>query len=137
MDIYQHTVTIFCQHNGAWTGHVLHGVDLITDRAAIIARYGADCQDRAKLHIKYAPGDKINGLTYVRPEDYTGAEQTLTFATGNEFSFFFDGEADILSADEADYLDGFFDYMNRRGSTYIVTSAAQYYVIPHWEIAGR
>ena len=42
-----------------------------------------------------------------------------------------------LSADEANYLDGFFDYMNRRGSTYIVTSAAQYYVIPHWEIAGR
>ena len=137
MDIYQHTVTLFCQHNGTWTGHVLTGVDLITDRAAIIARYGADCQDQAKLHIKYAQGDKINGLTYVRPEDYTGAEQTLTFATGNEFSFFYDGEADILSADEADYLDGFFDYMNRRGSTYIVTSAAQYYVIPHWEIAGR
>lgn len=137
MDIYQHTVTLFCQHNGSWAGHVLTDVDLITDRAAIIARYGADCQDRAKLHVKYAPGDKINGLTYVRPEDYTGAAGTLTFATGNEFSFFYDGEADILSADDADYLDGFFDYMNQRGSTYIVTSAAQYYVIPHWEIAGR
>lgn len=159
--MYQHTVTLFNRYvaNGAekWKGTVLKGVDLIVDRAAIIARYGADCQDRAKLHIKKSADGMINGFRYVAPEDFSGAAGTLTFAVGNEFSFFVDGVASILSASEADYsepeededeaetlvetsvdyYDGFFDYMNRTGNAYAITSVAEYYVIPHWEISGR
>lgn len=120
-----------------WRGVVLDGVDLIADRAAIISRYGADCQDNARLHVKYSEPDQINGYTYVRPEDYTGAAKTLTFAVGNDFSFFVDGEASVLAANDEDYEDGFFDYMNSRGGAYAITSAAKYFVIPHWEISGR
>ena len=57
--MYSKTVTIFDYYESATTGdaywypHVLSGVDLITDKGAILKKYGPDATDNAQLHIRY------------------------------------------------------------------------------------
>lgn len=58
--MYEKTVTIFDYYESATTGdaywypHVLSGVDLITDKGAILKKYGPDATDNAQLHVRYA-----------------------------------------------------------------------------------
>ena len=57
--MYEKTVTIFNYYESAttrdayWYPHVLSGVDLITDKGAILKKYGAEATDNAQLHIRY------------------------------------------------------------------------------------
>ena len=50
--MYEKTVTIFDYYESATTGdaywypHVLSGVDLITDKGAILKKYGPDATDK-------------------------------------------------------------------------------------------
>ena len=141
--MYRDTITLFNYYNGNWYSTVLNNVDLNADRAAILARYGAESSDRAQLHVAYqltADGTvKIGSNKYVKPESYTGAAGTITFASGNLFSFFssfaWDGEA-VISDD--DYEAGFYNYLNSlSGEVYAVSSVAMYSVIPHFEVMGK
>ena len=56
--MYEKTVTIFNYYESATTGdaywypHVLSGVDLITDKGAILKKYGPDATDNAQLHVR-------------------------------------------------------------------------------------
>lgn len=58
--MYSSKITLFNYYESATTGdaywypHVLSGVDLNTDRGAIIKKYGSDTSDNAILHIRYA-----------------------------------------------------------------------------------
>lgn len=104
--MYRDTITLFCYYNGIWKATTLAGVDLNADRAAILAKYGTESADRAKLHIAYQREmDKTvqvcDGLIVVRPKDYTGADGTITFASGDNFSFFVKGkwDGDVLDMD--------------------------------------
>ena len=141
--MYRDTVTLFNYYNGKWYPTVLNNVDLNADRAAILARYGAESSDRAKLHVAYqltsSGAIKIGGNTYVKPENYSGEAGTITFASGNLFSFFssfaWDGETAIS---DDDYVQGFYNYMNSlSGEVYAVSSVAMYSVIPHFEVMGK
>ena len=57
--MYEKTVTIFDYYESATTGdaywypHVLSDVDLITDKGAILKKYGPDATDNAQLHVRY------------------------------------------------------------------------------------
>lgn len=147
--MYRDTVTIFNLHEGVWRASALSGVDLNADRAAIIAKYGADCKDRARLHIRY---HLVDGAVIVRSGEsaykvlaarqYTGEAGTIAFrpaATGEVVDFFLAGEWDGDAAvEDADYGSGFYDYVNgTRDGVYAITEAACYSVIPHFEITGR
>ena len=137
--MYRDTVTVFNRYNGTWKGTVLTNVDLNVDRAMMLRQYGENSQDRAKLHIKYREnnGYWCGSYKFVSPAEYTGANGTFTLAEGNNMSFFMDGVAPVLSASDASYLDGFFDYMNSHYDVYAITSVARYSVIPHFEVVGR
>ena len=137
--MYRDTVTVFCRYNGQWKGTVLENVDLNIDRAMMLRQYGENSQDRAKLHIKYREnnGYWVGRNRFVSPSEYSGEEGTFTLAEGNNLSFFMEGVAPILSASDASYLDGFFDYMNSHYQVFAVSSVARYSVIPHFEIIGR
>lgn len=136
--MYIDVVTLYNRYNDVWHGVVLRGVDLNADRGAIVAKYGSDSKDNAKLHIKYAEGIVVQGLQYVSPMQYTGASGTFTLAFGNDFSFFVEGDTGLYVADDTDYLDGFYDYMNRtHDRCYAITSVARYSVIPHFEVLAR
>lgn len=136
--MYKDTVTVFNRYGGSWRGVVLNGVDLNADRAMVVQRYGEHATDRALLHIKYESknnGYYIGSLLYVEPNSYAG--DGITFQEGNNMSFFMEGVAPIMTADDDDYTDGFLDFMNANYNVYVISSVARYSVIPHFEITGR
>lgn len=139
--MYIDVITLYNRYNGVWHGKVLRGVDLNADRGAIVAKYGSDSKDTAKLHIKYTDandGVHIGNYRYVLPMNYKGAPNTLTISYGNDFTFFVDGDTQIYEADDNSFVDGFYDWMNRtHDRCYAVTSVARYSVIPHFEVLAR
>ena len=142
--MYQRTVTLFNRRGDKWYPTILHDVDLSVDRSAIVQRFGTDSRDRAILHVRYKPGYKIAGKTWLPPIAWRKQNdpQTLTFTEGTEeFDFFYGGEygdGSVIS-DEDFGVDGFYDYMNRNyDEVFAITSVSgAYTVIPHFEITGR
>lgn len=128
---------------------VLYGVDLNADKAAIIAKFGAQSADKASLHILYSMQDDavmIGGKRYLPPKEWPRQESdeafasSVTFTDGNGFDFFlagaWDGGETPISDD--DYTDGFYNYLNKRcDDVYAVTSVARYSVIPHFEVMAK
>ena len=149
MDIlYNKTITLFNRKKGergqgdTWFPTVIKGVNLNIDRAAILAKYGAESQDNAALHIRYKKvGDEIliADKPWMPPMEWDGTEDSLTFASGTNFDFFWQGEWDGGIVTDAEYLDeGFYGYMNRTHDfVFAVSSVAMYSVIPHFEIMGK
>ena len=70
--MYNATVTVFNYYEssttgvGLWYPHVLSGVDLNTDKGAILKKYGSDSTDNAELHIVYELQD---GKQIIRDAD--------------------------------------------------------------------
>ena len=151
--MYSDTITLFNRYeaNGVltWYPTVLHNVDLNIDRAAMIAKYGEQTADSAALHVKYTAkngeayiGDKL----YLPPKRWATQEdaereKTITFAGGTNFDFFIVGEwaeAAPIVDDPMQWLDGVYNYMNKRFDyVFSVNSVAQYSVIPHFEITAK
>lgn len=148
--MYNDTITLFCrrvdkQKDVTWYPHILHGVNLNMDAAAIAAKYGAESQDSVALNIRYtADGDKklVCGKQWLPPKEWqqqTG-DDTLTFASGQAFDFFYIGAwGDETPIDDTAYgIDGFYDYMNSKYDyVYAITSVAMYTVIHHFEIMAK
>ena len=145
--MYIDTITMFCPFtedgNMYWRATVLEGVDLNADRSAIIARYGESSADRATLHVKYSDdgyGVYLGNNVYaVPPNEYEGERKTVTFASGDNFSFFMNGIYDgECITDDSQYPQGFYNYMNEtHAEVYAISSVAKYSVIPHFEVMAR
>lgn len=148
--MYRDTITLFNRHGDLWKAAVLTGVDVNADAALMRATYGENNNDRAKLHVAYTM-DNVSGVNtvrvgnyiYVHPLEWADMEDVdldgfITFQTGNDFDFFLVGEWDGADTiDDTEYLDGFFDHMNRNYECYALSSVAKYSVIPHFEILAR
>ena len=144
--MYIDTVTLFnrkVESDGdKWRATVLHNVDLNADKGYIRQRYGENCTDNAKLHVAYSGAFKVGDYQWVNAlayQDLTSTEGYITFASGEDFDFFIEGEWDGDAViDDADYTEGFYEYMHQRyESCFVVTSCARYSVIPHFEVFGR
>lgn len=147
--MYHDTVTIFNTKDGTtWYPTVLRNVDVNTDKAAILAKYGANAADNCRLHIKYRTSggvDYVGEKQYKPPKEWktqtdNSLSSTITFEDGNNFSFFYVGDwgSESVIADSSYGVDGFFDYMNRtHDNVFVVTKVAKYSVIPHFEIMGK
>ena len=138
--MYIDTITLFCLHDSTWRATQIDKVDLNTDRSAIIARLGENSKDRAKLHIAYNPNtlEVADDIVAVKPREYSGAEGTITLASGDDFSFFLNGEWNgAATIDDNDYPQGFYNYMNETHDVYAISSVAKYSVIPHFEVMAR
>lgn len=146
--MYQDTVTLFNRRReeagDIWYPTVLEGVDLNVDHAALVAKYGSSCSDKAVLHVKYDwhGGPKVCGKAYLTPMLWQAAEdpaKAVTFQTGEAFDFFIEGAwPDSGPIAEADWPGGFYGYLVKtRDGVYAVSSAARYSVIPHFEVMGR
>lgn len=158
--MYSKTVTIFDYYESATTGeaywypHVLSGVDLNTDRGAIIKKYGPDTADNAQLHLTYYmhatdPEDErryINTtsgtIQWLPPKEWKKQtndllSKTLTFSP--EDDFFWEGEWDKGVVNDEDYRGGFYQYMNQsRDNVFKITSVGgPYSLIPHFEILAK
>lgn len=153
--MYNDTVTIFCRYQSKlgdmWYPFVLHNVDVNTDKASIIAKYGTDASDNAQLHIKYQFRDgakMIGDKKWLPPKEWDRQtndqlSDTITFTGGENFDFFWIGEwtGDIPIADDDPQWSrkGFFAEMNSRYDyVFAITSVGgPYSVIPHFEILGK
>ena len=146
--MYADVITLFNRKSGergqgdTWFPTVIRNVNLNIDRAAILAKYGAESQDNAVLYIRYQKlADKIliAGKPWMPPKEWDKTESYLTFSGGSQFDFFWLGEWTGGIVNDTEYLDeGFYGYMNRTYDyVFAISSVAMYSVIPHFEIMGK
>lgn len=148
--MYSDTITLFNRYESRlgdmWYPTVIKGVNLNIDKAAIIAKYGAESKDNAVLNIRYKVADGkvvIADKVYLPPKEWDRQTndklaESLTFTSGKDFDFFILGEYESTEpiADD-DYIDGFYNYVNDNYDyVFAITAVAQYSVIPHFEIMG-
>lgn len=148
---YCDTITLFNKYNVndsiTWYATVIHNVHLMIDKAAMIATYGEQSQDNARVFIRYS-GNKNNAIIeskkYVLPKQWKALNESelgeyLTFAFGNEFDFIYAGEWDGDTViDDEDYTNGFYNYMNRKyDNVFSISNVTQYSLLPHFEIVVK
>lgn len=160
--MYDKTITVFNYYespisgDAVWYPHVLHGVDLNTDRGAIMKKYGADSTDNAILHIAYYRAEDDRILISGRIDDSLVADSMIPWMPPKKWkrqtndalaesitfgpdSFFWQGEWDGGVVNDADYQEGFYQHMNSSHDfVFKITSVGgPYTVIPHFEILGK
>ena len=146
--MYKDTITLFNRKPGdrgqgdTWYPTVIKEVNLNADRAAILAKYGADSQDNAYLSIRYkksADSVLVANKPWMSPKEWDRTVDSITFTSGTNFDFFWNGEWKGGIVSDTDYgPEGFYDYMNRTHDyVFAISSVAMYSVIPHFEIMGR
>ena len=123
-----------------WLPTVIKGVNINIDRAAILAKYGAQCQDKAVVNIRYeVQGGQIivAGKRFQPSKEWSQAADTLTFTPAKDF--FWAGEWDGGVVSDADYgTEGFYGYTNRTtDNVFLISSVARYSAIPHFEVMGK
>ena len=148
--MFADTVTVFNRYvsrlGDMWYPTVIHNANLLIDKAAIIAKYGAESNDNAILNIHYDLVDgqiMVNGKPYLPPKEWSHQTndklpESITFTSGKDFDFFMLGEYESTEpiADD-NYVDGFYNYINDEYDyVFAVTSVAKYTAIPHFEIMG-
>lgn len=154
--MYNETVTLFMQYrdrqrNVYWYPSVLRNAHLNMDKSAIIAKYGPDSQDNATLNVRYTRDEDgnivVGGKRWLPPKEWDNQlnddySNTITFADGTAFDFFYVGEwpdEDVIADEDYDMSEGFYNYMNNKYDYVFAITAVggPYSVIPHFEIMGR
>lgn len=151
--MYNDTVTLFNRKAGRtgdiWYPTVLCNVQLIVDKSAILAKYGAEAQDRATLHVRYDfhdGGKKMVGQKQWLPNREWIAlddpSHAVTFSDGVAFDFFWWGDwGNETPVKDADYLStgDFYSYMKQKYDYVFSISSVggPYRAIPHFEIIGK
>ena len=146
--MHKDTITLFNRKPGergqgdTWYPTIIKGVNLNIDRAAILEKYGSESQDNAMLFVSYMKDGAnviVAGKPWMPPKEWDRTEDSVTFASGNDFDFFWKGEWAGGIVTDTEYLDeGFYNYMNRTHDyVFAVSSVAMYSVIPHFEIMGK
>ena len=148
--MYSDTVTIFNRYESRlgdmWYPTVLRGVNFMSDRSAIVQKYGEQSKDNAVVNVRY---DNVNGKVFVAGKEYFQPKEwdrqtndmltkTITFTPGEKFDFFYLGEYSEEPISDDDYMEGFYDYMNSTfDGVFAITSVAKLDLIPHFEITGK
>ncbi len=152
--LYKQTVTVFnrktIEGSIYWFPHVIPNVHLIMDKSIIISTYGEQSADNVRLHIRYVNSengpsikDKSgSGLVYMEPKvfaKYGEFETNISFAPGDNFDFFIEGEyEDLDEIDDSKYRNGFFNYMNKtHDNVFAITTVSKFNLLPHFEIGGK
>lgn len=150
--MYNDTITLFCRYESrlgdVWYPYVLKNVHLNMDKAAIIAKYGAESQDNAVLNVRYETvngNKKVGDKIWLPPKEWDAQANdllpdSLTFTDGQSFDFFMAGEwtGEEVIHDEDYGVKGFYNYMNSQYDYVFAITAVggPYSVIPHFEILG-
>lgn len=151
--MYSDKITLFNHYKSRlgdmWYPTVIDGVNLLIDKAAIVAKYGAENKDNAILNIHYQTIDgqiMVDGKPYLPPKEWERQTndklpESITFTSGTDFDFFMLGEypttEPILDSYD-NYRNGFFEEMKKEYDfVFAITSVGQYTSIPHFEITGK
>lgn len=149
--MYADKITLFNHYKSRlgdmWYPTVIDGVNLLIDKAAIVAKYGAESKDNAILNICYQTVNgqiMVDGKPYIPPKEWDRQTNdklpdSITFTSGSNADFFMLGEYHKTEpiADD-DYVDGFYNHINDEYDfVFAITSVAKYTAIPHFEITGK
>lgn len=148
--MYTDKITLFNFYRSSlgdmWYPHLIENCNLLIDKSAIVAKYGAESKDNAILNIRYRFADgiiMIGDKPYLPPKEWERQTNdkladSITFESGENFSFFMLGEYPELTPIKDEDYDGFFEYVSENYDfVFAVTSSAMYKVIPHFEITGK
>ena len=150
--MYKDTITLFNRKEGeegdTWYPTIIKNVHLNMDRAAIVAKYGAEATDSAVLNIRYSHigvHKTIAGKNWLPPKQWDQLlepKNSLTFTTGTRFDFFWLGDwGNEDPVHDVNYFadTDFYTYMNRTHDYVFAISSVggPYSVIPHFEILGK
>ena len=158
--LYKQTVTLFQRvtviensgdsHAGKtvtthWVPILLENVHLIVDRAIIVATYGEQATDNARLHVRYNRSGTdaiVAGRVYYTPKDFArlgDSSGAISFKFGELFDFFIEGDyTDLGVVNDDSYKNGFYNYMNRTfDNVFVITNVSKYNLIPHFEITAK
>lgn len=149
--MYNDTITLFTRYHSKigdiWFPHIIRNVNLLVDKASMIAKYGAECKDVARLNIRYTIENNqrfIDGIPYLEPKKWYGLlndelADTITFnEDANYFDFLIVGEYETTEPiDDDSYRNGFYNEMEKDYECYAISSVATYKAIPHFEIMCR
>lgn len=151
--MYSETITLFNHHSDrlgdTWYPHLLTGVDLIVDRASVIAKYGPETASSAKLHIRYVNdenGISINGIPYVPYKEWHGMTTDerngkITFNTDSDNAdFFVIGDIGMTEAvfDSVEAPDSLIERISKQMDVYVLATVSEpYKVIKHFEILAK
>lgn len=150
--MYNDTITLFNRREGTtgdtWYPSVLHNVQVNIDRASILAKYGAQSQDKAMLNVRYTldgEAKKVGGKQWLPPKAWQMCDdpsQALTFTPGTKFDFFWLGDwGSEVPVPDAGYLKDmdFYAYMNSTHDFVFAVSSVggPFSLIPHFEIMGK
>ena len=149
--MFDKTITLFNHYKSRlgdmWYPTVIHNANLLIDKAAIVAKYGAESKDNAILNIHYQIVDGkifVDGKPYLPPKEWERQTndmlaESITFASGTDFDFFMLGEYPVKEPiKDEDFKNGFFEEVKKEYDyVFSITSVAKYSVIPHFEIMGK
>lgn len=139
--MFTDTVTIFNYHEdkkqgiAMWYPTVLDGVELQIAKGINVSKSGNDNADSANLHIKINADIR---KVYKKPMEYKALENKQGYFTLKSNDFFMAGAYDNSPIDEADYPNGFFEYMKaNHDDVYNITTVDVFKAIPHFEVGGK
>ena len=149
--MYSDSVTVFTRYEDSfgditWYPTVIHSVNLMIDKAAIVAKYGAESKDNAVLNIRYQMVDgqvMVVDKPYFPPKEWERQTNdklplSITFASGTEYDFFMLGDYGSTEPIKDEDFKGFFSYIKKEFDfVFAITSVAKYTAIPHFEIMGK
>nr|DAE40500.1 MAG TPA: hypothetical protein [Caudoviricetes sp.] len=140
--MHDQTVTLYNYHEptGCWYTTVLDNVTLTAARSSSATQHGAANGDTLSISIP-ATADKTAGSRrYIGPKAYSARDAPGEFFTfWPEHDFVVVGRCPLeRPVSEDDYDNGLYHEMNReQDEVYMITSAAFYGLIPHFEVEGR
>jgi hypothetical protein len=140
--MHREIITLFNFHkqSGKWYTTLFQGVTLLELKGETATGAGGQTNaDSVEAIIHVSPDKAYDGKTYVGAKEYKEMavpEEHFTFLAGTDF--FMAGDYRMEPVLDDDYDEGLYHEMNRTyDGVYMVTSAAFYGLLPHFEIGGR
>lgn len=145
--MYQNTITVFNFHEatGTWHTSVFSGVDVGVNTSSNSTKDGKNNSDTVSIII-HCTADKIfttadgTEKSYIGPKEYAKCENPTACITFKpECDFIYEGEwVDSDTLNDDDYESGLYHALNNEyNGIYMISSAAFYGLLPHFEIGGR
>ena len=145
--MFRNTITLFNYHNatGLWYPTVFKGVDLGINTASNSTKDGKNSNDTVSIIIPCTK-DKVfitadgTKKSYTEAKVYAKCDNPAVYITFKpECDFIYNGEwTDIEPVNDEDYESSFYHSMNEEyDGVYMISSAAFYGLLPHFEIGGR
>ena len=144
--LFQDVITVFNYHkaSGLWYPTVITNAHVLAVKASTHSTDGFNNADVVDLHITSNSAQNVEtpdgSRSYIAPKDYAITPVPTEFITFTpEHDFFYVGRWDDLTpVDDDDYDEGFYHAMNKEhDGVYLISSAAYFSLIPHFELGGR